>query len=191
MRCGEPGASAKRAESRSGKPAENLADHARYLHAYALGRRMALADAEDAVQDTLLAALEARAPFGERAAFRTWLTAILRHKMMDHYRRTDMRRGVSLDDKDEEGLTLAERLPAPETERTDPKLLEQARCCIARGLRVLPADQRDAWLLTQHHELPAATVATLMNKSVDHVWVLAHRAKVKLTAFLAAEMAPT
>ncbi len=179
------------ASRRSGGASDPLADHVGYLRAYALGRRMTLPDAEDAVQDTLLAAMEARAPFGERAAYRTWLTAILRHKMLDHYRRTDVRRGVSLDDRDEDGLTLAERLPAAETEETDPKTLEQARGCIARGLRRLPADQRDAWLLTQHHELPAATVARLMGKSVDHVWVLSHRAKVKLTRLLAAEMAPT
>ena len=43
--------------------------------------------AEDAVQETLLAALAGEAGFGERASLRTWLTGILKHKIIDAVRR--------------------------------------------------------------------------------------------------------
>ncbi|GAB3760162.1 RNA polymerase factor sigma-70 [Ramlibacter monticola] len=43
--------------------------------------------AEDAVQETLLAALAAPAAFGERSSLRTWLTGILKHKCIDVVRR--------------------------------------------------------------------------------------------------------
>src|SRR6266404_3618067 len=44
--------------------------------------------AEDAVQETLLAALAAEASYEGRANLRTWLTGILKHKIVDAIRRT-------------------------------------------------------------------------------------------------------
>lgn len=43
--------------------------------------------AEDLVQETFLAAFKARRDFDGRAAFSTWLIAILRRKIIDHYRK--------------------------------------------------------------------------------------------------------
>ena len=44
--------------------------------------------AEDAVQEALVAALAGEAGFGGRANLRTWLTGILKHKIVDAIRRT-------------------------------------------------------------------------------------------------------
>src|SRR6267378_3268881 len=43
--------------------------------------------AEDVVQETLLAALAGEASFGGRSNLRTWLTGILKHKIVDAIRR--------------------------------------------------------------------------------------------------------
>ena len=43
--------------------------------------------AEDCVQETLLAALEAQDRFAGKSSVKTWLTAILRHKVVDAIRR--------------------------------------------------------------------------------------------------------
>jgi RNA polymerase sigma-70 factor (ECF subfamily) len=43
--------------------------------------------AEDAVQETLLAALGGEASFAGRSNLRTWLTGILKHKIVDAIRR--------------------------------------------------------------------------------------------------------
>ena len=43
--------------------------------------------AEDAVSDTLLAALEKPQSFGGRSQLKTWLVGILKHKVIDHMRR--------------------------------------------------------------------------------------------------------
>jgi RNA polymerase sigma-70 factor, ECF subfamily len=43
--------------------------------------------AEDAVQETLLAALAGEDGFGRRSNLRTWLTGILKHKIIDAIRR--------------------------------------------------------------------------------------------------------
>src|SRR5882672_12666702 len=44
--------------------------------------------AEDAVQETLLAGLAGEAGFGGRSNLRTWLTGILKHKIIDAIRRS-------------------------------------------------------------------------------------------------------
>ncbi len=42
--------------------------------------------AEDAVQDTLMAALQGWDRFGGKSSVKTWLTGILKHKIVDHIR---------------------------------------------------------------------------------------------------------
>ena len=43
--------------------------------------------AEDVVQDTLVAALQGEAGFSGRSSLKTWLTGILKHKIVDAIRR--------------------------------------------------------------------------------------------------------
>lgn len=54
--------------------------------------------AEELVQETLLAALQARAGFSGRSSLRTWLIGILKHKILDQLRH-DLRE-VSWDDRE-------------------------------------------------------------------------------------------
>src|ERR1044071_1594293 len=68
-------------------PSAWVDEHGDYLYRYALMRLRDPALAEDAVQETLLAALQARHAYGGRSAERTWLTGILKHKLVDHFRR--------------------------------------------------------------------------------------------------------
>lgn len=64
-----------------------LEQHGDALYGYARARVGARDLAEDLVQETLLAALQARAQFAGRSSVRTWLFSILRHKIVDLYRR--------------------------------------------------------------------------------------------------------
>lgn len=58
-----------------------------YLYRYALLQLRDKGAAEDAVQETLLAALENRAQFSGRSSAKTWLVGILKHKIIDQIRR--------------------------------------------------------------------------------------------------------
>jgi RNA polymerase sigma-70 factor (ECF subfamily) len=77
-----------------------------YLLRYARAQLQDQAAAEDAVQDTLLAALEGRERFAGQASLRTWLTSILRFKLIDSIRRqgrevaTDLSEDTDLSDLD-------------------------------------------------------------------------------------------
>jgi len=63
--------------------AQDLEGHRKYLLRYAQFHLRDAALAEDAVQETLMAALAQREGFQARSQLRTWLTGILKHKIID------------------------------------------------------------------------------------------------------------
>jgi RNA polymerase sigma-70 factor (ECF subfamily) len=61
--------------------------HGDILFRFALQRVRDEAVAEDLVQETFLAAMRAKDRFKGQSSERTWLIGILKHKIIDHYRR--------------------------------------------------------------------------------------------------------
>src|SRR5262245_35991425 len=62
--------------------------------------------AQDVVQDTLLAALTGEQSFASRSNLRTWLTGILKHKIVDAVRRANRERPlVELESEDSDSLS--------------------------------------------------------------------------------------
>ncbi len=70
------------------KPEHWLNNYGDYLYGYAKLRVRNRDLAEDLVQDCLLSALKALNTFKGEASEKTWLTAILKNKIIDHYRKT-------------------------------------------------------------------------------------------------------
>ena len=87
-----------------------IESHRAYLMRYALAQLRDAQLAEEAVQEALLGALEAIGSFDGRSSLRTWLTSILRFKVVDLQRRAVKERAqVDIDDAavaegDESGL---------------------------------------------------------------------------------------
>jgi len=65
--------------------------HGDVLYRYALLRLRSPDVAADVVQETFLEALRARGSFAGRSTERTWLVGILKHKVVDHFRRSGRR----------------------------------------------------------------------------------------------------
>jgi RNA polymerase sigma-70 factor (ECF subfamily) len=77
-----------------------LDEHGDALFRYArlrVGRREL---AEDLVQDTFVAALQARSRYEGGSSVRTWLLSILKHKIVDHHRRTSAARPATAEGTD-------------------------------------------------------------------------------------------
>jgi RNA polymerase sigma-70 factor (ECF subfamily) len=72
-----------------------LEDHGDALYSYALSRVRDSHVAEDLVQETLLAGCAAVTGFMGWSAERSWLIGILKHKLVDHLRRSLHERPVS------------------------------------------------------------------------------------------------
>lgn len=165
-----------------------LAEHgdALYRHAYfRLRDRMA---AEDAVQETLLAALKARESFVGRAAERTWLIGILNNKVVDQLRKSMREQHLSqgdLGDEELEGLLFEAdghwRHP-PSAWGNPEAALEQTAFWQAfnRCLEELPARQAQAFALCEMDGVDGAEAGKVLGVSTTNIWVILHRARLRL-----------
>lgn len=77
-----------------------LAEHRPYLLRYANLHLRDASQAEDVVQETLLAALQAN--FSGQSSLRTWLTGILKHKIVDLIRKQSREAPLASGEEDEQ-----------------------------------------------------------------------------------------
>lgn len=168
--------------------ATQLAEHLDYLRRFARSRMRDEDLAEEAVQETLLAALESGDRFAARAKLRTWLTGILLHKIHDEFRR-GAREGLHRHARDE-----SDNLPPPEESVPSPEggpdhavHCRQLRAAIDRAVAALPPRQKEAFLLKEVSGLDTAQLQGLLGVSAGNVWVLLHRARTHLQAALSRE----
>ncbi|MBK6865155.1 MAG: RNA polymerase subunit sigma [Ideonella sp.] len=156
-----------------------LASHRAYLIRFAQRRLRDPALAEDAVQDVLEAVLAGRAAFAGRSALRTWLTGILKHKIVDLLRRDagtdslDAACGGSGDD--------SPAMPACNPPRAPTKWPSSASCSRRRwraSQRCRPL--RDVMRLRVLDELPTAEVCRRLGVSETNLFVRLHRARRQL-----------
>lgn len=146
--------------------------------------RRRLADpslAEDLVHDVFEAVVSGRARFDGRAALRTWLTAILKHKLVDHLRA--QRGHTSLDegwdDGDEAGAAAFEPacpLPLPDERAALRQRLARA---LAR-VEALPETLRDAFERRVLADETSDEVCRALGISPNNLFVRLHRARASL-----------
>jgi RNA polymerase sigma-70 factor, ECF subfamily len=143
--------------------------------------------AEDAVQETLLAALAAESSFAGRSNLRTWLTGILKHKIVDTIRRTSRERpleGVdgeaSVEDLealfDETGHWREPPQAWPEQALQDKQFI----AALERCLELLPARTGQVFLMREHLGFETADICKELGITPTHCWVLLYRARVAL-----------
>ena len=143
--------------------------------------------AEDAVQETLLAALAAESSFAGRSNLRTWLTGILKHKIVDAIRRSSRERpleGVdgeaTVEDLealfDETGHWREAPQAWPEQALEDKQFLAALERCLA----MLPARTGQVFLMREHLGYETADICKELAITPTHCWVLLYRARVAL-----------
>ena len=154
-----------------------------YLLRYA---RLQLRDrhtAEDAVQEALVAALAGEAGFAGRSNLRTWLTGILKHKIVDAIRR--MSREGPLDSADEFEALFDERghwieMPAawqdPDASLDQKQFFAVLEDCLAK----LPAKTAQAFMMREHMGFQTGDICKELGITATHCWVLLYRARMAL-----------
>jgi RNA polymerase sigma-70 factor, ECF subfamily len=139
--------------------------------------------AEDAVQETLLAALAAETSFRGRSNLRTWITGILKHKIVDAIRKSARERvpdETNLDDVqelfDQTGHWRESPQAWPEQALESKEFLAALDECLKR----LPARTGQVFLLREHLGFETAEICKELALTPTHCWVLLYRARMAL-----------
>ena len=159
-----------------------------YLVNYARSKVSDHALAEDLVQDTFLAAWKGRKGFRGDCAERTWLTGVLRNKVIDHYRSAARRPTVReadvalSDDRVNAGEGWIESLPA-ESPGADPVVITEQRefmTILEQALTKLPELAGRAFRMREIQGCSTEEITRVLNITRGNLWVLIHRAKSAL-----------
>jgi RNA polymerase sigma-70 factor (ECF subfamily) len=140
--------------------------------------------AEDVVQETLLAALAGEAAFGGRSNVRTWLTGILKHKIVDVIRRRSRETALAPDDDGLEAL-FDERghwidPPPPWDEPHGSLEQKQFLRALEECLKRLPAKTAQVFMMREHLGYETAEICKELGLTPTHCWVLLYRARLTL-----------
>jgi RNA polymerase sigma-70 factor (ECF subfamily) len=158
-----------------------------YLLRYAALQLRDSAAAEDAVQETLLAALAGEANFAGRSNLRTWLTGILKHKIVDAIRRQSRERPDAAAGEDAgefDGLfdRRGHWQEAPDAWQQPEGSLQQKQflAALEACLRALPEKTARVFMMREHLGLETPEICKELGISATHCWVILHRARMAL-----------
>jgi len=166
-----------------------------YLFNFAMVRLNDREKAEDLVQETFLAALKAMERFMGKSNERTWLTSILKRKVIDVYRKKYSAKESSLDAHEWDvsdgdfyrsedpfkGHWLKGKGPnsyslLPEGEMEEAELARFIQQCI----EVLPSQLGIAFIMKMVDEEDSATICKELGITPSNLWVMLHRARLRM-----------
>jgi RNA polymerase sigma-70 factor (ECF subfamily) len=168
-----------------------LDEYRPYLLRYALLQLRDNALAEDAVQETLLAALESRSKFSGKSSPKTWLTGILKHKIIDLFRKqakeatqfsleAELENGVGdfdvLFQPDGHWNTWPQAWADPLKNLENKKFWEIFEVCA----KLMPANTARAFMMREFLGSSTEEICKDMQISATNCWVMLYRARMSL-----------
>ena len=137
----------------------------------------------------MLAALAAEASFAGRSNLRTWLTGILKHKIVDTIRRQnrdrpadDLERGGDEAEFDALYDQRGHWDKAPDAWQQPEGALQQKQflAALEACLRDLPERTARVFMMREHLGLDTPEICKELGISATHCWVMLHRARMAL-----------
>jgi RNA polymerase sigma-70 factor (TIGR02943 family) len=166
-----------------------LAGYQGYLLRYARLQLRNDAWAEDAVSETLLAALSKPGSFSNRSQLKTWLVGILKHKVVDILRQR--KREVCLQEDDADGSEELEALTflpdghfasppldwgRPDQALSSRQFFEVLEICTEK----LPSAQAQVFMMREWLELSSQEICSELKLTPTNLYVQLHRARLRL-----------
>ncbi len=183
----------------SGHQVEDLAQYRPKLLLHARSRLFNPAHAEDVVQETLLAAIQGFDKYSGDASLFSWLTGILKHKIVDCVRRSAREQwheidndGTPLDTEMREPAGFGEAAAAqrswsdPEHALTHLRLLEALDGC----LRQLPERIAQTYVLREVMGFDTAEASLALAVSEANCSIMLHRARHRIRKSIDPEWLP-
>lgn len=175
-------------------PQQWVKRHGDYLYNFAIVRVNDAEKAADLVQETFLSALKSESSFKGNSTERTWLTAILKRKIIDSYRRHYARRETSADDHEGisdgsfyrmedpfKGAWMEGRGPhshslLPEGGMEQEELARIIGDCIKH----LPPRLAAPFVMKLIEETESEKICKELGITPSNLWVMLHRARLKM-----------
>lgn len=146
--------------------------------------------AEDVVQEAMLAALDGEKRFAGRSAVRSWIFAILRNKIVDHFRASGRVTNVSALSPEEAGLDQAfealfkanehwarDARPAPWGDPEEALIQQRFWVVFDACLNHLPASTARVFMMREFLELETAEICQALEITAGNCNVILHRAR--------------
>lgn len=166
------------------------------LYGYAVARVSKTEVAEDLVQETFLSALKGRDSFLGNASEKTWLTAILKRKIIDYYRKKSTQNELSILDKDtkdgfmnhffdsegsSEGHWTGNAAPAGWRKDLETAVeAEEFNNTLKACLDKLSEKTAAVFVLKNMEDMDTEEICKELGITPSNYWVLMHRAKLQL-----------
>lgn len=177
-------------------PQSWVSNYADYLYGYAMTRINDQDQAKDLVQETFLAALEGAARFQGKSSERTWLTAILKFKVIDLYRknpakgikaadRYDLEKnGEDFFDANDGHFNDSHRPRELGIEQPDALENKEFKKILQLCMNKLPVLWLAVFTMKHMDDETTETICRELKVSASNFWVIIHRTKVNLRSCL-------
>jgi len=169
------------------QPESWLEQHGDALYRFAYSRLRNATQAEDLVQETLLAALQAREGFAGRSTERTWLIGILKNKLMDYLRKSAREQplGTIAETEAEIDAMFAadghwKSPPSAWDNPTDALEQKQFWKIMTKCLESLPTRQAQVFAMCEFDGRDSAEVCKVFQIAATNLWIMLHRARLRL-----------
>jgi RNA polymerase sigma-70 factor (ECF subfamily) len=167
----------------------DLEKHRRAMLKFAMLQLRNEAHAEDCVQEALAAAIQSADRFAGDSSVRTWLIGILKHKILDHFRRSSREHALtvseeeaSLEDFDglfkDDGHYVEPPAPwaNPEQALTQSEFFEVLERC----LEALPRITARVFTMREVLGVTTEEICSELGITSNNCWVLIYRARMSL-----------
>ena len=154
----------------------DMIGHRDYLVRFARRKLHDPALAEDAVHDVFEAVISGRASFAGRAALRSWLTAILKNKVIDVIRQRARYDSIDIDEQEDDARQMECAMARPDELAEQRELLKQTM----QRIDDLPQGLRDVMQFRVLQDESSQAVCQRLRISEASLFVRLHRARKQL-----------
>ena len=165
--------------------------YADYLFNYAVARVSDAEIAKDLVQETFFAGLKSAKNYKGDAAERTWLVAILKRKVIDHYRKINSNKGKAevrinySSSSDSEGDWLEEQVADPFSKLENSPMENQELGLAIQGcIAKLPEKQATVFKMKTIQGISTEDICNELGINPSNLWVMIHRSRTALMSCL-------
>lgn len=158
------------------------------LYGFALKRTNNEENAKDLVQETFLSAWRNIENYNNQISVKTWLFAILKNKLIDYYRKaaTNLTEELIKDDTEEyfdvNGHWVKSAYPL-KWEKINLESKEFYKI-LKNGLKELKNIQATVFTMKYIDDMNSNEICKILNLTTANYWVIIHRAKIQLRAYL-------